>query len=90
MLGITEAPFYSGAVYMISLFYNRKESATRLAIFYTGNLLASSFSGLLAAAVFAGLDGKHGLSGWRWLFLIQGVVTGKLYHITCMKLSNED
>jgi len=61
---------------MISLFYSRKEIATRLAIFYTGNLLASAFSGLIAAAVFAGLDGKHGLEGWRWLFLIQGVITG--------------
>jgi MFS family permease len=75
VLGITEAPFYPGAVYMISIFYARKETATRLSIFYTGNLMASAFSGLIAAPVFAGLDGKHGLEGWRWLFLIQGVIT---------------
>lgn len=30
LLGITEAPFYPGAVFMISLFYNRKEAATRM------------------------------------------------------------
>lgn len=48
-----------------------------MSIFYTGNLLASSFSGLIAAGVFAGLDGKHGLEGWRWLFIIQGVITGR-------------
>lgn len=60
---------------MISQFYTRKEVATRMAVFYTGNMLASSFSGLISAGVFAGLDGVHGLSGWRWLFLIQGVVT---------------
>lgn len=77
ILGFTEAPYYSGACYLVSLFYTRKEVATRLAVFYTGNLLASSFSGLIAAGVFVGLDGKHGLSGWRWLFLIQGVVTCK-------------
>ncbi|KAH8674464.1 putative MFS transporter [Tricladium varicosporioides] len=75
MLGVTEAPFYPGALYMISQFYTRKEVATRMAVFYTGNMLASSFSGLIAAGVFSGLDGKHGWSGWRWLFLIQGVVT---------------
>ncbi|KAH7402809.1 MFS transporter [Pyrenochaeta sp. MPI-SDFR-AT-0127] len=75
VLGITEAPFYPGGVYMISTFYKRKETATRMSIFYTGNLLASSFSGLIAAAVFATLDGKHGLEGWRWLFLIQGLIT---------------
>ena len=78
VLGITEAPFYPGGVYLISMFYTRKESATRMSIFYTGNLLASSFSGLIAAAVFAGLEGKHGLEGWRWLFIIQGVITGEV------------
>lgn len=77
VLGLTEAPFYPGGIYLVSLFYTRKESATRLAIFYTGNMMASTFSGLIAAGVFAGLNGSHGLSGWRWLFLIQGVVTGK-------------
>lgn len=60
VLGIVEAPFYPGAIYMISLFYTRKESAARMAVFYTGNLLASSFAGLIAAGVFSGLDGKHG------------------------------
>ncbi|KAI8941638.1 hypothetical protein NX059_002851 [Plenodomus lindquistii] len=75
VLGIVEAPFYPGAIYMISQFYTRKEAATRMAVFYTGNLLASSFAGLIAAGIFAGLDGKHGMQGWKWLFLIQGVVT---------------
>ena len=64
---------------MISMFYTRKETAARLSIFYTGNLLASSFSGLIAAGVFAGLDGKNGWEGWRWLFLIQGLVTSMYY-----------
>ncbi|KAL4991465.1 major facilitator superfamily domain-containing protein [Aspergillus falconensis] len=75
VLGIVEAPFYPGALFMISLFYNRKEATTRMAVLYTGNMLASAFSGLISAAVFATLDKKHGLAGWQWLFLIQGVVT---------------
>ncbi|KAJ4376000.1 hypothetical protein N0V83_001280 [Neocucurbitaria cava] len=75
MLGIVEAPFYPGGLYLISLFYKRKETAARLSIFYTGNLLASSFSGLIAAGVFSGLDGRNGWEGWRWLFLIQGLIT---------------
>lgn len=59
---------------MVSQFYTRKEVAARMAIFYTGNMLASSFSGLIAAGVFAGLGGVHGISGWRWLFIIQFVL----------------
>jgi len=53
---------------MISMFYTKKEMATRMAILYTGNMLASSFSGLIAAAVFQ-LHGRHNLAGWQWLFV---------------------
>jgi len=63
--------FYPGALYMISMFYTKKEMATRMAILYTGNMLASSFSGLIAAAVFQ-LDGRHNLAGWQWLFVWLG------------------
>ena len=38
-LGVTEAPYYPGAVYLLSIFYNRKEIATRIAILYTGEPL---------------------------------------------------
>ncbi|KAF2113081.1 major facilitator superfamily transporter [Lophiotrema nucula] len=74
-LGLTEAPYYPGAVYLLSIFYTRKEVATRIAILYTGNILATAFAGLIAAGIFHGLDDAAGLSGWRWLFILQGAVT---------------
>ncbi|KAH7329596.1 major facilitator superfamily domain-containing protein [Stachybotrys elegans] len=74
-LGLTEAPYYPGAVYMLSLFYTRKEIATRIAILYTGNILATAFAGLIAAGIFHGLDDVAGISGWQWLFILQGAVT---------------
>ncbi|KAL2210566.1 major facilitator superfamily transporter [Sarocladium strictum] len=74
-LGLTEAPFYPGAVYLLSRWYTRKEIATRIAILYTGNILATAFAGLIAAGVFYGLDGVHSIAGWQWLFILQGVVT---------------
>ncbi|RXG50457.1 hypothetical protein VDGE_09088 [Verticillium dahliae] len=74
-LGITEAPFYPGATYMLSIFYTRKEVATRIAVLYCAQILATGFSGLIAAGVFEGLDDVRGLEGWRWLFLLEGVVT---------------
>lgn len=76
-LGVTEAPCYPGAVYLLSSFYNRKEIATRIAILYTGNVLATAFAGLMAAGVFYGMDDTRagGLAGWQWLFIRQGAVT---------------
>ncbi|CAN9294915.1 unnamed protein product [Alternaria alternata] len=73
-LGITEAPFYPGATYMLSIFYTRKEVATRIALLYCAQILATGFSGLIAAGVFQ-LDGARGIAGWRWLFIIEGAVT---------------
>jgi MFS family permease len=75
LLGVTEAPFYPGALYLISMFYTRKEIATRMSLFFTANMLASSFSPLIAAGVFSGLDGSMGLAGWKWLFIIQGALS---------------
>jgi MFS family permease len=75
LLGITESPFYPGALYMLSMFYTRKEIATRMSVFYTGNMAASAFSGLISAPIFAKLGGAHGLAGWQWLFIIQGAIS---------------
>ena len=62
----------SGAIYLLSIFYTRKEVATRIAILYTGNILATAFAGLIAIGVFK-MGGVAGLSGWRWLFILQGL-----------------
>ncbi|GAB1200642.1 hypothetical protein APSETT444_010016 [Aspergillus pseudonomiae] len=65
----------SRALYMLSIFYTRKEIATRISILYTGNILATAFAGLIAAGIFHGMDDLAGLSGWQWLFILQGAIT---------------
>ncbi|KAI0854661.1 nicotinamide mononucleotide permease [Xylaria cubensis] len=73
-LGVVEAIFFPGALYFLSLFYNRKQYALRAAILYSGSQLGNAFGTLFAIGVLR-LDGQHGLAGWRWLFLIEGVLT---------------
>ncbi|KAE8149177.1 major facilitator superfamily domain-containing protein [Aspergillus avenaceus] len=68
-LGVT------GALYMLSIFYTRKEIATRISILYTGNILATAFAGLIAAGIYHGMDDLAGITGWQWLFILQGAVT---------------
>jgi MFS family permease len=69
LLGLFEAGFFPGCVYLISMYYKRYELQWRLNLFFCGAILAGAFSGLLAYAI-ANLDGLGGYGGWRWIFIM--------------------
>ncbi|RMZ08949.1 hypothetical protein D0860_04457 [Hortaea werneckii] len=74
-LGFVEAPFFPGAVFLMSSWYTRAELTRRIAWFYSGSALANMFGGLIAAGILGNLDGNLGIEGWRWLFIVEGVIT---------------
>ncbi|KAJ5667669.1 uncharacterized protein N7477_006239 [Penicillium maclennaniae] len=74
LLGVFEAGFFPGAVYLCSFWYMPKHLATRLAVFYCASALSGAFSGLLAAGI-AKMSGVGGLEGWRWIFILEGIAT---------------
>ncbi|KAL6231499.1 hypothetical protein BDW75DRAFT_247851 [Aspergillus navahoensis] len=74
LLGVFEAGFFPGAVYLCTFWYMPKELSTRLAIFYCASALSGAFSGLLAAGI-AQMDGVGGQEGWRWIFILEGIAT---------------
>ncbi|KAL1875487.1 hypothetical protein VTK73DRAFT_10037 [Phialemonium thermophilum] len=74
-LGAAEAPFFSGAIFLMSSWYRAHELTHRIAILYTGVALANMFGGLIAAGVLENLNGAHGIAAWRWLFIIEGSAT---------------
>jgi len=55
----------------LSSWYTRRELARRITSLYAALCIAMGTSGLIAAGVFSGLDGKMGLAGWQWLFIIE-------------------
>ncbi|UPL00016.1 hypothetical protein LCI18_010950 [Fusarium solani-melongenae] len=73
LLGAFEAGFFAGAVFYLTLFYTRGELGFRIALFFGSALLASAFSGLISFGVFQIHHPK--VSGWMWLFLIEGAMT---------------
>ncbi|VUC22536.1 unnamed protein product [Clonostachys rosea] len=73
-LGVTEAVFFPGVIYFLSAWYTKQELGKRLAALYVFQMIGSAFGGFIAAACLT-LDGKHGIAGWRWLFIVEGVVT---------------
>src|SRR5689334_3689131 len=71
-LGVAEAGFLPGIIYYLSNWFPKAERARAVSWFMLGIPLGTVFGGPLAGALL-GLDGVYGLSGWRWLFLLEGV-----------------
>jgi MFS family permease len=63
------------SVFLLNCWYTRKEIALRTAILYSGLVLAQALSGVLAAGIFSGMDGAAGIAGWRWLFIIEALMS---------------
>ena len=74
-LGFVEAAYFPGCLFFLSSWYTRKELGFRTAMLYSGALISGAFSGLITAGIKNGLDGARGLRAWRWLFIIEGVIT---------------
>ncbi|KAG1768868.1 MFS general substrate transporter [Suillus occidentalis] len=74
-LGLVEAAFFPGAVFLISKWYMRGEIGSRLAILYCGNMISNAFGALIASGVLADMDGVRAKAAWRWLFYIEGILT---------------
>ncbi|KAH8880528.1 MFS general substrate transporter [Thozetella sp. PMI_491] len=75
ILGLIEAPFLPAVFVLMSCWYTRAELPPRIAILYGGNMLATAFSGLIAAGITARMEGVAGRPSWEWLFIIEGSMT---------------
>lgn len=74
-LGALEAGFAPAVLQIFSTWYRKSEQSKRFMVFWSAGILGSAFGGILAGTVTSGLDGAHGIPGWRWLFLVEGVIT---------------
>ncbi|KAH8884162.1 MFS general substrate transporter [Thozetella sp. PMI_491] len=74
LLGIFEAGIVPGCTYLISMYYKRYEVQWRMSLFFSAAILAGAFSGLLAFAI-ANMSGVGGYGAWRWIFIIEGLLT---------------
>jgi MFS family permease len=75
LTGIAEAGFTPGLYFLLSCWYVPKEQGKRGAVVFSAALVGGAFGGIVAGTVTGGLEGAHGIRGWRWLFIIEGVVT---------------
>ncbi|KAJ5118407.1 hypothetical protein N7448_010116 [Penicillium atrosanguineum] len=75
LLGVLEAGYFPGCVYLLSCWYTRYDVQKRFSIFYLIGCVASALAGILAFGLMQ-LNGTNGLTGWRWIFILEGVITG--------------
>ncbi|MBE3041421.1 MFS transporter [Candidatus Bathyarchaeota archaeon] len=87
-LGFIEAAYFPGCLYYLSCWYTRSELGLRTTLLYSGALIAGAFSGLISAGITNNMDGLMGWRAWRWLFLIEGVITVFLAFLAYFILPN--
>ncbi|KAJ6503584.1 major facilitator superfamily domain-containing protein [Mycena sanguinolenta] len=73
-LGLLEGGVLPGLVLYLSYFYPRLRLQTRINAFFSAASLSGAFGGIMAYGII-NLSGKHGHSGWQWIFIIEGAIT---------------
>lgn len=65
-----------GCAFLFSGWYTRKEVGLRLGIFFSAAMISGAFGGLFAAGIAAAFRSEPlGLETWRWLFILEGIVS---------------
>lgn len=73
LLGAAEAGFFPGVILYLTYWYPAHRRARMVALFMSGVAVAGVVGGPLSGWIMKAFAGYHGLSGWRWLFLLEGV-----------------
>lgn len=75
LLGLLEGGFIPDNILYLSYFYTSTELPRRLSFFWTSYEATQIVSAFLAYGILH-LRGYRGLAGWRWLFALEGLITG--------------
>lgn len=74
VLGIFESGIYPSIAYLLATWYSRYDVGKRFSSFYILGCIANAFSGILAYGLMQ-MDGVGGEAGWRWIFIMEGILT---------------
>ncbi|GAP90938.2 putative high-affinity nicotinic acid transporter [Rosellinia necatrix] len=74
LLGLFEGWLFPSLILFLCNWYKREELGIRIALVFIASSLAGAFGGLIAWGVIH-LDGAADMSGWRWLYIVEGLIT---------------
>ncbi|KAH7117088.1 major facilitator superfamily domain-containing protein [Dendryphion nanum] len=82
LLGLIEGGFIPDNILYLSYFYTGFELPARLSWFWVSYQSTQIISAFLAFGILR-LRGHNGMEGWRWLFALEGMLTGIIGIISC-------
>ncbi|KAB8346275.1 hypothetical protein FH972_023319 [Carpinus fangiana] len=88
ILGACEGGLFPGLNLYLTMVYRREEQAKRVSYLFVCAALAGAFGGLLAYAILH-MDGVSGVAGWRWVYIIEGVISFAIAIYVYLGLPND-
>ncbi|QFU92126.1 MFS transporter [Amycolatopsis sp. YIM 10] len=73
LLGVTEAGFFPGALYLLSRWFPSARRTRMTAVFFIGVPVSGVLGSLVSGWIMHTFGGVGGLADWQWLFLLEGV-----------------
>jgi len=73
LLGAFEAGFYPGVILYLTYWYPTQRRARAFGTFMSASAIAGVLGGPLAGWIMTSMGGVHGMHGWQWLFIIEGI-----------------
>ncbi|WOO84359.1 Pantothenate transporter FEN2 [Vanrija pseudolonga] len=75
MVGLFEAPYYPGILFLLGNWYTPSELGKRTTLFQGITSIGVLINSLMQAGIHRTLNGKLGRPGWRWIFIIDAVIS---------------
>ncbi|KAF7560375.1 hypothetical protein G7046_g3771 [Stylonectria norvegica] len=69
-VGAAGSLFFPAVQWYLGCWYKRSELSRRGAMFFIASQVGSMSSGYIQSGTYASLNGRHGIEGWRWLYII--------------------
>jgi MFS family permease len=88
LLGAVEAGLFPGLNVYLTFFYSKHELALRVGYLFVSAAVAGALGGLVAYGI-GHMDGVRGMSGWRWIMIIEGIPSVLLGVLTYFALPND-
>jgi ACS family pantothenate transporter-like MFS transporter len=61
--------------FILGSWYTEKELGKRIALVFVAGPAGQAFSGFMQAGIYTSMNGLAGLAGWRWLYIICGIIS---------------